>query len=554
MSAHFGPCLSVSNSFPARILGALVFGISSISVIHAAEIRVKPDAGAKTQPITLALKDAKEGDVIILEPGLYREKLVIDKAVTLKGEPGAVLAGMTPYQEKWSPAGDDLPGVYVCPVADRPAGLLVQGKFVASLRFDRAQKEGEWHWKTLLKKGPPLGGFKEIKALWIYHPKERRVYARLPEGKAPSQMEIAIVLSEEPLIRFAGVKGAAVEGLEFAAGATAIAIGDASSEVTVKKCRIVSYEDTGIAIGGGASRCTVEDCSITRGALEEWAPSLEHNRANYEIWRIHKDVGNYDRVGINLVRAGEGNRIINNRIDRVFDGICVGDYKAESLDLPLPDPAHGRGTVIAGNTIENTRDSGIELGVGCVNVEVSGNTLRRTHGGFRFKAPRIGPVFIHHNRLISGSPFNFWFSMDASPAEGYIYHNTIVADRAALQFLLKGVKRDFTAPNWHFYNNLVVSPKGFLDPPARGLKLDITASHNVCTGGSSPWADAPEKDPGSRYGEKVDVDAEGVPAVGSAAIDAGLDLSTAFKGKPLPGTDKAPIKGKAPDAGAVEVN
>ena len=40
---------------------------------------------------------------------------------------------------------------------------------------------------------------------------------------------------------------------------------------------------------------------------------------------------------------------------------------------------------------------------------------------------------------------------------------------------------------------------------------------------------------------------------GSPAIDAGLDLSTYFHGKPLPGCEPGYFKGKAPDAGAYEV-
>ena len=94
---------------------------------------------------------------------------------------------------------------------------------------------------------------------------------------------------------------------------------------------------------------------------------------------VHKDVGDYDRNGIVLIRASADNRILRNRIHRVFDGVALGDYKAESLDKPLPDPGHGRGTEFADNVIENTHDSGIELGVGCVDVNVHDNVLPAPH-------------------------------------------------------------------------------------------------------------------------------------------------------------------------------
>lgn len=536
---------------PAIPVSVLLGAISL--TLQAAEISVAPASAGAEQPLTAALKAAAEGDVLVLKPGTYREAVVIDKRLTLKGEPGAVLDGTKPLQADWQPAGTDLPGVQTCTLPTQPAGLLLDGKFIAELRYDRAQKAGDWHWKTLLKKGPPLSGFNEIKALWIWHPKEKRAYVRLPDGITPAAAKLTFIPQDQPILSVKGASGVVIENLQLTGGAVSISIGEGANQTQVRNCRIRSYEDTGIGISGGASQCTVENCEITRGSLEEWMPSMEHNRANYEIWRIHKDVGKYDRVGINLIRAGVGNRILNNRLDRVFDGICIGDYKAESLDDPLPDAEHGRGTLIAGNVIENTRDSGIELGVGCVEVEVKENTLRRTHGGFRFKVPRIGPVFIHHNRLIDGSPFNFWFSMDSSPAEGYIYHNTIVGRKPALALHVEKGKRDFSVPKWHFLNNLLVTREGYLDEPDKGTAVDFTSAHNVSLKGASPWPGDATKDQGSRYGVTITLDENGAPAADSAAVDAGLDLGSYWNGKPLPGAGKGSFKGAAPDAGAVEV-
>lgn len=546
------PQLRQLTTHPVLPLG-LLLSLASLT-LQAAEISVKPDATGTTQPLKTALAAASEGDVLVLKPGIYREALVIDKRITIKGEPGAVLDGTKPFQADWQPAGADLPGVLTAPLPFQPAGLLLDGRFIAELRFDRAQKSGEWNWKTLLKKGPPLSGFNEIKALWIWNPKEKRACLRLPDGSTPATARLAMVAQDKPLIAVKGAAGVVIENLELSGGSVAISIGEGADRTVVKGCHIRSYEDTGIGLSGGASQCLVENCIITRGSLEEWTPSMEHNRANYEIWRIHKDVGKYDRVGINLIRAGVGNRILNNRLDRVFDGICIGDYKAESLDDPLPDATHGQGTLIAGNVIENTRDSGIELGVGCVEVEVKNNTLRRTHGGFRFKAPRMGPVFIHHNRLIDGSPFNFWFSMDSSPAEGYIYHNTIVGRKPALALHVEKGKRDFSVPKWHLLNNLFATKEGYLNEPDKGNVVDFTSTHNVSLRkDASPWPGDASRDKGSLYGVPLTLDATEAPAPDNAAVDAGLDLSTYWKGRALPGAEKGSYKGAAPDAGAVEV-
>ena len=48
--------------------------------------------------------------------------------------------------------------------------------------------------------------------------------------------------------------------------------------------------------------------------------------------KIHEDVGRYDRLGIELFAAGAGNRILRNKLDRVFDGVTIGDYRCENLD------------------------------------------------------------------------------------------------------------------------------------------------------------------------------------------------------------------------------
>lgn len=453
---------------------------------------------------------------------MYFERVRIDKPITIRGEKGAILDGATPLKVDWS-AAEGLEKVFVARSDKRPEGLLVEGKFIAEIRFDRAQKEGDWHWRTLLAKGTPLSGFDHIRAAWMYHPKEKRIYARFENGSAPGRATLTVVMSGEPLIEIAAT-GVTVEGLTLRGGADGIALAEGAKDCVVRRCKVTSYEGTGILITGGASNCTIEDCEITRGALEEWQPTEQDRHENYEIWRIHKDVGKYDRVGINIIRAGAGNRVLRNHLDRVFDGICLGDYRAESLDKPLPDPDHGRGTEIAGNVIENTRDSGIELGVGCIDVNVHHNTLRHTHGGLRFKLPRIGPVFIHHNHLIDGTPFNIWFSMDSSPAEGYVYHNTITGGSdAALVYSSFNAKRDFATPKWHFVNNLALKVKdGFFDQRKGAPPRDFADKNNTNTDDAK------------------------------TAVDAGIDLSTYRNGKLLPGCEPGYFKGKAPDAGADE--
>jgi len=549
--------ISTAQSFSAPFLrvGALSFLILQVLVgfVSAAEIQVSPDLSGAGTALAKAISAAAAGDTLLLQPGVYRERVKITKLLTLRGLPGAVMDGATPFTATWSADGEAK--TFVVPVKARPYGLLTRGRFIAELRFERAQEKGDWHWRTLIEKGPPLSGFDQIKALWVYDPKEKKMHARFENGVAPDGLALTLITAKEPLIQISKVQGVKIEGLEFRSATVAVSLEEGAVSCTVSRCRISSYEKSGIVITGGASHCVIEDCDITRGALEDWSPNREQGRVNYEIWRIHKDVGHYDRVGIVLAGAGAGNRILRNHLHRTFDGITLGDSNSESLDIPLADPDHGRDTEIAENLIEDTRDSAIELGVGCINVNVHHNTLRHTHGGLRFKLPRIGPVFIHHNRLINGAPFNIWFSMDSSTAEGYVYHNTFVGgDPALMQLSFNGKKRDFTAPKWHFVNNLVLGKDGFFEQGRNTPPPDFTTANNVCVHDNRPWPNDPAKDKCSLYNVSIQHDETGKPAAGSAAVDTGLDLSTYWNGNPLPGCAPGYFKGKAPDAGADEVD
>jgi hypothetical protein len=320
----------------------------------------------------------------------------------------------------------------------------------------------------------------------------------------------------------------------------------------VSKCVIGPWEKNGVFVGGGASACRVEENEIFRGAYEEWTP-IDTSRERYEVWQIHKLAGFYDRVGIDLVGAGADNRVCRNHVYETFDGIDLGDSSVESLDKPLLHPEDGKGTEICDNLIERTRDSGMELGVGCIDVRVHHNILRQTHGGLRYKLPRIGPVFIYRNVLVDGSPFNIWYSMDDSPAEGYVYHNTIIGGDPALVYRSFNKPHNIGAPNWHYVNNLVVSGKGFFGNRRVQTPVNFAADYNVVTGGGRPWQGDATKDQHSRYVESVPLTKDYHPRPGSPAIDAGLDLSTYFHGKPLPGCEPGYFKGKAPYAGAFEV-
>ncbi|HEX7899974.1 MAG TPA: right-handed parallel beta-helix repeat-containing protein [Planctomycetota bacterium] len=506
------------------------------------QIAVAPDPAGRPV-LGPAIEKAPDGATLTLAPGVYRETVTIARTLHVKGVEGAVLDPSEPLRAAWVPAPEVGPGVHKFDSKEKPRVLLLDGRIVAEVDPRRAAAEGPWFWKTLLASGPPLGGWKEIRALWTYVGKT--AYVRVGGEENPAGRTWTVTWSAEPVVTIRDAAGATLRNVTIRGGFSGVSL-SGGKDCVVSGCAIGSYDRTGISVSGGASGVRIEGNRITRGSVENWSP-VGASKPNYEIWKIHKSVGYYDRAGIRLFRAGAGTLVKGNHLFETFDGISLGDHAVESLDIPLKSPEDGRGTEISDNLIERTRDSGIELGAGCVDVKVHHNVLRRTHGGLRFKLPRIGPVFIYRNLLEDGQFFNFWFSMDDSPAEGYVYHNTVVGGGPALLYSsLVGPSHGIGAPRWRFYNNLFMS-KGYFADHRTGMPVNFTSEHNVVVGGGRPGT--PE--PGTRYVDDAGpLDEKRRPLPGSPAVDAGRDLSRAFRDGPLPDVEK--LRGAAPDAGAHE--
>lgn len=540
---------------PNTLMRLLIFALLPCLAPLAAAREIKLASPADGSPVVArAIAAASPGDTLRLAKGVYRERITLTKGIALVGEPGATLDPSERLDLAWSAAPEIGRGVYRANSERKPATIFLGGQILAEIDERRAVTEGPWFWKTLLAAGPPLSGFTYVRALWIYRSEDQAVYLHLENDANPAMQPLTAVWTRDPIVTLDGAVKASLRGLTIAHGYIGISVTNASRDCTISECTVGPWDRTGIAVIGGTTTSLIERNEIFRGAYEEWTP-LEPAKPRYEVWQVHKTVGFYDRNGITVTRAGAGNRVHANHIFETFDGVTVGDASVESLDKPLLSPDHGRDTEISHNVIERTRDSGIELGVGCINVRVHHNVLRQTHGGLRYKLPRIGPVFIYRNVLIDSAPFNIWYSMDDSPAEGYVYHNTIIGGRAALVYSSFNRPHGIGAPRWHYVNNLVITKDGFFRNWRVKAPTNFTADYNVVVGGNRPYPDDPAKDRHSRYVDEVRL-APGFPPKPlpeSAAIDAGLDLSTYFHGKPLPGCEPGYFKGRAPDAGAYEV-
>lgn len=520
---------------PQVILICLSFG---------ARIEVRPleQGGGIRQALDLAV----DGDTLVLAQGIYRETIEIKKSVTLEGNGKALLDPSEPWTAPFLPAPEVGPGVYSSAAPEEVRGLLMEGRFVAALDEKRAEKEGAWHWRTLLKVGPPLSGFERIRALYLWKRDEKKLYLSLG-GQTPVAGSFRWVRVKNPAVTFHGARSARVQNLQISGAATAFAFLGAASDCVVQNCSIRSYERMGIEITDGSERNLVVSNAITRGSHESWAPREtggKEAKAEYEIWQIHKNVGFYDRMGMNVFRGGSSNRILSNDLHETFDGIDVGDYAVESLAIPLANPEHGKGTEIAWNVIRDVRDSGMEIGGGAVGIHIHHNLLLRTHGGLRFKLPRIGPIYIHHNWLLDDRGFQVWFSMDSSPAEGFFYQNTVAGRTAAVQY--SSMNREFEpsgTPRWVLARNLVVTTNGFFADRTKGaLKPNFASVQNLVQG-PFPMTDG---DQGSLRVDQIPIGNDFGILGNVVPADFFRPTSRLFPDGNLPGLDGANVIGAGP--------
>jgi hypothetical protein len=536
-------------------VGICLFAATGFGGAEEIRLHPSPDGAPVIAP---ALEAAAPGATIRLSAGAYREPVNVTKPVTIVGDDGAVIDLEEELILEWQAAPALGQGVYRATVGRRPVAIFIDGKSVAQLNDQRpepAEEGGAWFWKYVIVSGPKGEGLGIIKGLWMYRPEEGAVYMHLEGDGSPAARKCTARWDTTPVVTIRDARDAHLRDLTLKHGYDGVLIDGKSQGCSVVGCRITHWESTGVTLKGAATDCLIESNEVSRGAFEDVGEFVFDPQTYNHVWQVHKDAGMWDRVGIIVWGAGAGNRVSANHVQGAFDGIDVhtpeGYWYLDRID---EDPMQNTGTEVAGNLVEDCRDSGIELGGSLRDVKVHHNTLRRTLGGLRYKTPRFGPIYIYRNILINNT-MNIWYSMDDSPAEGYVYHNTVMGGDSFLGLGDWDSDKFIGAQNFHYLNNLSLAPRGFYQPLGKRLTYQFIADYNVATNGGQPYPDNPYRDTHSRYVDSVELQPgfPPKPAPGSAAIDAGLDLSTYLHGHPLPGCEPSYFLGKAPDAGAVEV-
>lgn len=97
--------------------------------------------GQSYDTITKAVEEAEDDDVIIVGAGTYEESVVIDKALTIKGEHGAVVEGVDYYTFSLQASGVSLTGLTI-----RNAGVNGYDDFAVVVDYDSLESEGPVSW------------------------------------------------------------------------------------------------------------------------------------------------------------------------------------------------------------------------------------------------------------------------------------------------------------------------------------------------------------------------------------------------------------------------
>jgi hypothetical protein len=417
--------------------------------------------GASDSPfasLEKALSVALPGDRIVVRPGVYRVRLLIekggepDKPIELVGEEGAILDGGESF-DGWKAAPEMGAGVYVN----------------TSLPYEARQVS--WRGRTILNLG---GGYTYTPELareilrkpardpyWEgveanYALLEGKHYLRLRDGSPPRAEEFAFAPADSAVVRVANCAHVTLRGFRIRNAYWGVALTGAN-DCVVEDNFISSMGKAGVVVERGASRNHVRDNEITQDYVypdfgHPWRTQLHH-----QIWTVWKDYSYGDRMGIRLQDDyGDENVIQGNHVFRCFDGIVA--------------KSGGRGTDIHHNVLENIADDGLAPDGTEIesrwhdNLVIEGGNACIVVDGY---AHTKGPIFIYRNRLYHTQSENLGDGIhfkNAFPADVhvYVFHNSVSGngpsvsanDWTAAGSSLPGVS---SAEHLYFLNNVFSS-------------------------------------------------------------------------------------------------
>jgi DNA-binding winged helix-turn-helix (wHTH) protein len=545
--------LRVTASDPDGVLGSRVFSLPletradplpdpTLGVLH-----VSPegrDANAGTSPATSlrtiqrAANLARAGDLVLIAPGIYRERVVVrasgtgSQPIVFRGAgSGVVLDGADARLASgvvWASVGDGVYRVesgFATGHVTSEAGRLFRYTSLEDLRTSRA--------------GSPGGFFAAGTTL----------YVKFSDGRPPSVHVVHAARLDQAFV-LEGVEFVGIDNLEIRHyGGAAPGVGvflRNCLECVVRRTRIHEVQRAGIWVEGG-ERGRLEDNEIWDTSIAEW-PWHQSNLSSADNHGIF-----FDRVG------PRGFLIRRNHVWGLFDGI------APCGSLP-PTGGVTTETDLYDNLIDDVLDDGVEAEPYCANLRMWGNRVRGGLMAFSVAPAAPGPIWIVRNVAFgygASRARSVWLASALKINSGYevttgpilVYHNTFVTDVpgvdgvallppgrvvsiVARNNLIAGTRYALFKENplpWNGDGNAYYS--------ADSSRLVHWEGRSFAT--LSEWAAALGQEPHGSVGAPLLIDPGGdnfEPGPGSPLVDRGL---------PLPGINDRYL-GQAPDIGAVE--
>jgi len=266
-------------------------------------------AGDRENPlatITYAMSVAEPGDVVILQPGVYRQSVRITKCgrpdayIMLYAENGALVTGAS---EKFAAGGD---GDF-----EHVSGDLYKTHVPYRTKYVAVGDKRLYYWKTLdlLKAGKEearRGRFYEVKGGWTYDEDTKTLYLRMPDGSDPNEADIRLSRFREGLVLDkAGY--IILENLDVGYfGDYCIVLTD-SSNCIVRACTIHNARNGLAILGAQAGENLIQDSEFYDTEVFDWP------------WQVCKA---HDPEGSAIVlQGGRGNVIRNNRLHGFFNAV-----------------------------------------------------------------------------------------------------------------------------------------------------------------------------------------------------------------------------------------
>ena len=383
------------------------------------EYRVDPkgddaNKGTAASPfctIQHAASVVQPGDIVLVNPGLYRE----DVEITVSGREEAYIlfkaassgAVITGADERYdTPRDKSAAGGALWQPAE---GEVYRTNPGYQTRFAAVNGVRLYHYITREEFeeficGEPGG--------WYQDEATHELYLRLSTG-ADLNTEVIQIAARDAGFHLKGARYILIEGFEIGncgrqTGGSGVHL-DGASWCVVRNSSIHGMNSC-VELSGGAS-CEgnlIESCRLWDTSIQHWP---------WAMTKAHDEEG-----GGVMSTGGRGNVVRSCTIDGTFDGLAPSYWDS------LWNESYNCDWDVHDNRIINTRDDIIEPEGPCVNFRFWNNVCHDLFVGVSLAPINVGPTYVLYNSIYELKFKNIKYG-DRAAGTCYVYHNTIYSGR-----------------------------------------------------------------------------------------------------------------------------